>query len=809
MDNLLRDLRFALRALGRTPAFTAAAVLALALGIGGSSAIFSVLDGVVLRPLQAPRPAELVRLYEKLPGDKVGGAFSPADYVDLAGESRSFASMASLRTSRLTMTTAAGPVQLPAARVTASFFAVLGASPARGRGFSPDSDKAGGPGEVILTDALWRREFSADPRIVGQSVMLDGRPTAVVGVMPPGFRFPLLRGAEALAPMEFSKNELENRGMHSLHVIGRLAPGAALQQAAAELEVLGPRIAARLADHHGMTMRASPLLDDLVGPVKPLLAALLGAVLCVLLIACANVAGMLLARGAARQREIAIRAALGGGRARLVRQLLTETLLLSFAGGALGVLLAAWGVEGLLALAPGDIPRMDEVRLSPVVLLFSLGLSLFSGLLAGLWPALQASRPDLALALKDGSGGATSRGRARSALVVIEIALSLVLVIGAGLMIRTLQRLLSVPVGLADPARVLVADVDLPSSKYARDEQIVGFQQDLLRRASALPGVKAAAFASAVPLDGRWAAVLAFQLTDRPRPPPSESPDAEVVWATPGYLDALGIPLLRGRNLADTDTVKSQRVVLVNEAFARKHFGGGDDALGGALGRRLDHFLGEDKDAYEIAGVIGNVHTQGLDKDPQPQIVVPFAQFPVSFMRLAVRSTGPRPLELAPLLRTEVMSIDRDQPFAHPRTLAWVVSDSVGQRRFQMTLLTLFGAFALALAALGIYGVMAYSVAQRSREFGIRMALGAQASEVLRMVVGGGLRLALAGVAIGVPAALLVTRALKAALYQVSAGDPLTFAAVALAVTAVAALASFVPARRATRVDPATPLRAE
>ena len=483
MDGFLRDLRHAARALARAPGFTAAAVAALALGVGGSSAIFSVLHGVVLQPLQAQHPAELVRLYERLPADAVGGAFSPADYLDLAKENASFESVAAIRGARLTMTTSAGPIQLPAAKVTASFFAALGVSPLRGRGFSPEQDKAGSASEVILTDALFRREFAGDPRVVGQTVSLDGRPCTVVGVLPPGFRFPLLRGAEALVPMEWSKNDIDNRGLHSVHVIGRLKPGEPLQKAQAELDVLGPRIASRLSEHTGMTVYAVPLLDDLVGSVRPLLEALLGAVGFVLLIACANVASMLLARGAARQREIAIRAALGSGRSRIVRQLLTEAVLLALAGGVLGVLLAAWGVEGLVALAPRDIPRMDEVHLNGTVLVFALAVSLVSGVSAGLWPALQASRPDLVEALKGGSG--TSRGRARSALVVVEVALALVLVIGAGLFLRTLITLETLDPGFRTD-HVLVFSVS-PSSAKIPEDKMPALGQELQRRIAALP----------------------------------------------------------------------------------------------------------------------------------------------------------------------------------------------------------------------------------------------------------------------------------------------------------------------------------
>jgi len=691
MEELLRDLRHALRGFARAPAFTAAAVSALALGIGGSSAIFSVLDGVVLQPLRAPHPSELARVYEKDPSGQPD-SFSPADFLDLAAENASFSAVAAIHVSRLTMTTSAGPVQVPAAKVTSGFFPALGVNLARGRGFSVALDKeGGGPHEVVLTDSLWRREFSADPRVLGQTVTLDGRPCTVVGILQPGFRFAMLKGAEALEPMEWSKNAVGNRGMHIADAFGRLKPGVSVQKAEAELSVLGKRIASRLPDNAGRSMMAVPLLDDLVGPVKPLLQALLGAVLFVLLIACGNVASMLLARGAARQREMAIRSALGSGRKRLIRQLLLESLLLSLMGGALGVALAAWGVDALVAMAPKSIPRLDEVGLNKSVLGFAVAISAFAGLLAGTWPALQASQPDLADALKNGASGATSRGRARSALVVIEVALALVLVVGAGLMIRTLGRLLNVPVGVSDPARVLVADVDLPPQKYAKDESILGFQEQVLRRVTALHGVTAAAFASTIPLDGRFFAIMGFQVAGQLPPVPGQGPEAETVWASPAYLKTLGIPLLRGRDLAESDMTPSERVVLVNEAFARKYFPGGD-----VLGQRIDHFLGKDADTYEIVGVIGNVHTAALDKEPAPQIVTPNAGYPVPFMRLAVRASG-RPMDLATAVRTEVMSVDRDQPFAHPRTLESVVDDSVGQRRFQMLLLTLFGVVAVVL----------------------------------------------------------------------------------------------------------------
>src|SRR5438067_8461242 len=501
METLRADLRYALRTLGRAPAFTAAAALALALGIGGSTALFSVLDGVVLRPLAAPRPDDLVRLYEvPTTGDHV--TFSTADYMDIAHEAKSFESVAAVWPAKMNITLDSGPVRIPSAYVTASFFSTLKVFPALGRALSPEGDLKGAPRSIVITDQLWKREFGGDRRVLGQTLVLDGKSYTVVGVMPRNFRFPILRGAEALVPFEFEPDDLKNRGGHYMSVFARLGRGATVRTAQAELDIMAPRLAEKLPDlHTGWKQVAVPLLPDLVGNVRPALEALVGAVILVLLIACANVASMLLARGAARQRELAIRAALGSGRGRILRQLLTEALLLALAGGVLGVLLAAWGLDALVALAPKSIPRLDEVHLNGPVLAFALGISVAAGVIAGLVPAIHASRADLVEALKNGAAGATSRGRARATLVVAEVALALVLVIGAGLMIRTLARLLGVRSGLGDPARVLVAETVLPKNRYEKPEQIHAFQQQLLARAAALPGVKSAAITTGVPLD--------------------------------------------------------------------------------------------------------------------------------------------------------------------------------------------------------------------------------------------------------------------------------------------------------------------
>jgi putative ABC transport system permease protein len=679
MDSIVREVRYALRTLSRTPAFSAAVVLALALGIGGSTAIFSVLQHVLLKPLPVPEPDRLMRLYEVLDNARPG-PWSNADYLDLARENEAFESTAQIRTTRVSMTGRGGPVTLLAAKVSATFFATVKVYPALGRGLTAEEDNDGGPNSAVIFDGLWQREFGRDPHILGQSVTLDGRIYAIVGVMPAGFRLPLLHGAEALVPFAYTKADLEKRAIHAAAAVGRLKAGISEAQANADLDRKGRIIATRLPDHQGMTMRAAPLLDDLVGPVKPVLEALLGAVIMVLLIACANVTSMLLARGAARQRELAIRAALGSGRVRIIRQLLIEAVLLSLGGGLLGVLLAAWGVDALVALAPKSIPRLDEVRLDSAVLGFALGISLLSGLIAGVMPARKASRPDLVDALKNGSAASTSRSRLRAALVVAEVALALVLVIGAGLMIRSLARLVDVPAGVSDPSHVFVARLDLPADTYAKDEKILAFQRQLLPRLQAMPGVKSAALVSNVPLSGWVNAVLSFNIAGEPRPPPDANPEVEIVWTTPGYLLTVGIPLLRGRDLTGSDNEKAAKVVLVNEAFAHKYLDGRNP-----IGRHIQKMFGEDYDA-EIVGVIGDVRTQSLDRKPEPMVVAANAQTTARYMLAVMRtSSSMRPLDLMPLLRTEVMAIDKDQPVTNPMTLEQIVADSVGERRFQMS----------------------------------------------------------------------------------------------------------------------------
>lgn len=764
--------------------------------------MFSVLRGVVLKPLAPPHPEELVRLYQRPAGSEARYPFSAPDYIDLAKGNGAFQSIAGIRAERQTLTGRGSPIQIRVARVTGSFFSILRQWPSIGRAPGAEEDVAGGSRTVVLTDGFWRREFGADPSAVGRTLVLDGRVYVIGGVMPPDFRFPLLRQAEVLVPAAFDRIELERRDHSWITVVGRLKAGFGIREAQADLDRLAPRLAEQLEEHNGWRQEAQLLLDDLVGPLKPALIALQGAVLLVLLIACANVASMLLARGMARQRELAIRAALGGGRGELVGHLLIESMFVALAGGALGMVLAAWGLDALLALSPKGTPRLDEVHLDAAVLGFALLISIVAGLLAGLAPALQVTQPRLMDVLRNGASGSGARARARSALVVAEMALALVLAAGAGLMIRTLAVLLDVRTGLASPERVLVADLDLPEAQYGND-RVSTFAQQLLQRVSAVPGVRSSALLTNVPLDPRTQSALGFRLEGGEQPPPGQTPKAEAVWATPGYLETMGIPLLRGRGLRWTDSNSTPRIVLVNEAFVRRHIPNGEP-----LGRRVLDLLAPN-DAWEIAGVIGDVHTKGLDLAPAPLVVIPLLQFPVTFLRIAVRAEKGDPLQLLPPLRAEVLALDKNLPMSAPQPLSQVVIDSLGERRFQMTLLSVFALVALALAALGIYGVMAYSVAQRSREIGIRMALGAAPRRVLGMVVAGGLRLAAAGVGLGIFGALAATRVLSALVYGVSTTDPLTLASTAAVLIVSAALASWIPARRATRLDPTLSLRAE
>jgi putative ABC transport system permease protein len=823
METLLQDLRFAGRTLIKQPAFTLIAILTLALGIGANTAIFSVVDSVLLAPLPFRHAERLTMIWASNPelARKVGLPnklpVSPGTFYDWK-TAKSFEKMAMVTADRLNLTGAGEPEQIAAAGVSGEFFQVLGAPALLGRTLLPEDDDKGKRTTVLLAHHFWQSRFGGDRGIVGGTVQLDGVPLAVVGVMPPEFVFP--RGGEMPAgygfaarpdvwvPMALPPKQRQSRGNRGQLAIGLLKPGISIPTAQAEMNAIADRIEKIFPESDkGWRPRVDPLPEQLVGDIRPALLILLGAVGLVLLIACVNVANLLLAQAAARQKEIAVRTALGAGRGRMVRQLLTESALLAFAGGAVGLLLAYWGLRAFALWIPDDVPVARDLTLDPRVLLFTLGVVLLTGALAGLAPALQMTRPDLAESLRDGTraGSGTARGgRTRSALVVIETAVAVLLVAGAGLLIRSFARLTDVNPGFR-PEGVLSFQVPLPESKYGEDPQQAAFTSALLERLRALPGVDAAGMISDLPLSGSEE-IEGLVIEGRPRPRQlSETPLADFRQASPGYFEALGVRLIRGRAFAESDGDKAPRVAVVDETMVRTYFPGTD-----GIGKRFR--LGNFDDAKEpwitIVGVVGNVRNSGLHVEPRPQVYVPQAQRPTSSQYFVLRAKRD-PGTLVADARAAVLAIDRDQPVARVLPMARVVSESMAGRRFNMVLLGVFAVLALVLAAVGIYGITSYSVAQRTREMGLRMALGAQPWTVLRLVLREAGWLALIGLAAGLVLAFAATRVMASLLFNTGATDPATFASVAAALALVSLFAAWVPGRRATRVDPMVAMRSD
>jgi predicted permease len=812
MGELVQDLRFALRGLRRSPGFTAVAVLTLALGIGATSAIFSVVDSVLLRPLPYRDPGRIVTVLH-------GGNFpvAPANYLDWRAQSRSFARSAAAQAWGATLT-GRGRAELmaPALQVTADLFAVLGVGPALGRSFRPGDDQPGAPATVVLGHRLWQRRFGADAAVVGQSVTLDGRAYTVIGVMPPGFEFApfWVRNAELWTPLDLA-NRRDDRKGESLRVFARLAPGITPAQAQAETDAIWRRLE---RDHPGTTKAdvvVGSLHEKVVGKVRRPLLILLAGVGFVLLIACANVANLLLARSAGRRKELAIRASLGAGRVRLLRQLLTESFALAALGGTLGVLLARWGVEALVALGPRDLPRFEAIAVDGRVLLCSLLLTVVTALAFGLVPALQLSSVNVQGALQAGTKGASEGGggnRIRGVLVVTQTALATVLLIGAGLMIRSFHNLRGIDPGF-EPRGVLSVDVPMPDARArlveASPEEVR--QQGARRRAlaeqavarvRALPGVASVSGINHLPIGGDiW--TLEFALDDGdPPPPPGQEPRAVYRVIAPHYARTMGLALRRGRDFDERDALGAPGVAIVNESFARAYWPG-QDAIGKHI-RVEDH----GPNPRIIVGVVEDARQRDWARPPGPEMYLAYLQNPSSSLTLVVR-TAALPMSLAPAVEQAIAGIDANLPVPRVRPMQAVVADALGQPRFNLLLLNLFAALALVLAAVGIYGIVAHSVSRRTREIGIRLALGAPAARVLGMVVSRGLALTALGVAIGLAGALLTTRLMAALLFEVSATDPLTFLTLALLLLAVAALASYLPARRATRIHPTMALREE
>ena len=806
MGILWQDIRYGVRTLLKRPGFTSVALVTLALGIGANTAIFSVVNAVLLRPLPYPEPDRLVRLYEKetdaaTPSERLEVA--PANFLDWRRQSRTLAEIAAWGEEEQALAGRERAEPVRAAFVTANFFAVLGVRPLHGRAFTPEEDQPGRETVALLGHGLWQRRFGGDPRLVGQRVQLDGEHYTVVGIMPAGFQYP--RAAEIWTPLALNPNQTQTREAHFLQVIARLRPEASPAQARAEMETIAAGLEQQYpATNKNWRVNVVPLLEDEVGPVSRTLLVLFGAVGLVLLIACVNVASLLLARAATRQTEIAIRTALGASRWRIVRQLLTESAVLALLGGGGGLLLALWGTDALLALSPAEIPRLQQSSVDGRVLAFALVLTFVTGLLCGLIPALQASRSDLQEALKEGgrraSGGAT-RARIFGALVVAETALALVLLVGAGLLARSFLRLRGVETGI-EAANVLTVEINLPSARYGGEDwkaRRLNFYGQVLERIKALPGVVAAGAIDSLPLSGDqrgWTFRKEGQTLA-----PAERPVAGFQVATADYFRAMGIRLRRGRAFTAADADGAPPVVIINESFARRFYPNEDP-----LGRRI--IIRNQPQACEIVGVVNDVRHFGPDQAAAPEMYVPYQQFAIGAVPLVIR-TELEPQALIGAVTREIQAVDRGVAVGKVRTMTQMMSAALAERRFALSLLGIFASVALALAAVGLYGVMAFAVAARTHEFGIRMALGAQARDVLRLVFRQGAALALTGVSVGLVASIALTRLMKSLLFGVSATDPLTFAGVASLLVAVALLACYVPARRATRVDPLVALRYE
>jgi putative ABC transport system permease protein len=821
METLFQDVRFALRTLWTNRGFALVAVAALALGVGANSAIFSVVNAVVLRPLPYRDPERLVALWVGL--NQKGFEeieVSAPEFTDFRTRSSAFERVAAYAAGGFNMTGAGEPERVQGLFATADFFPALGVAPLKGRVFAEEEDRPGGDNVVLISHSLWQRRFGSDENVVGKSVTLNGNACTVVGVMPASFHFPD-NDTDIWKPMAFDADLLgpNNRGSHFLNVVGRLKEGFDVGRANAELSALARTVGGENPNTYprGMTALVRPLQEEVVGEsVRKPLFVMLGAVGLVLLIACANVANLLLARAASRRKEVAVRTALGASRWRIVRQLLTESLLLSLAGGAIGLVLALWGVDLLVALAPAGTPRVAEVGLDARVVGFTFAVSLLTGVIFGLAPALHASKVDLNESLKDGSRGATEgpkRGRLRGLLVVAEFAVALVLLAGAGLLLKSFVRVQEESPGF-DASHVLTMRVVLPEAKYKGYEEHRAFFSNLFARLRRLPGVEAVGANNLLPFSGGGGS-RGFLIEGQPVPPGQPHPEEQLRFITPGYFEAMSIPLLRGRDISERDVNGAPRVALVSRSMAERHWPG-EEVIGkrfaySGIGRGQD----QNPDWIEIVGVVGDVKHRGLDIDSRPEIYVPvhqplFANRPTPPLSLyvAMRTKGD-PAALGTAARREVLAVDPEQPVANMKTMTQRIAESVAPRRFNMALLGLFAGVALLLAVVGIYGVMSYAVARRTHEIGVRVALGAQGRDVLRLVLGQGMWLALAGVGLGLSIAYAATRVMSSLLYGVSATDTLTFAVVSLLLTAAALLACLIPARRATKVDPMEALRYE
>ena len=807
LADLLHDVRYAARMLRKNPAFTIIAVIALALGIGANTAIFSVVNTVLLRPLPYKDPKRLVMVWEDAtrygyPRDTPAAA----NFVDWRDQNQVFEGMAAIADTSFNLTGAGDPERLEGRRVSANLFPLLGVEPQIGRVFSAAEDQPGAQRVVLLSYGLWQRRFGADPNIVGKPLTLNGESHVVVGVMPARFQFPS-SDDEAWVPIAFTQQEASSRGRHYLEVLARLKPGVTLAQAQTEMNTIATRLQQQYPQQNAdLGAAVMPLHEHLVGDIKPALLILLGAVALVLLIACANVANLLLARAAVRQKEIAVRVALGAKRRRLIRQFLTESILLSTLGGIVGLVIAYIGLILLKSFIPENISQAREISINFKVLTFTLLVSVLTGLIFGLAPAIQAVRFNQIETLKEGGRDAATGGsgkRLRSLLVMSEVAISLVLLIGAGLLINSFLRLRNVDPGFrAD--NLLTMKMVLPEPKYAEFGRRSAFYTDVIQRVQSLAGVRSAAVTTNLPLY-RQGNSISIGIEGRPDPPPGQELIVVTRIISPGYFDTMSIPLLKGRAFTDQDTETSPNVVVISETMARR-FWPGEDPIGKriAAGRARTP-----EDWIQVIGVVKDVRQFELNADPKPQMYMSYRQAGFFAPRDLVVKTDVEPASMAATVRKAVWEIDKDQPVSNIRTMEEILADSIARQRFSMLLLAIFAGVALVLAGVGIYGVMSYSVAQRTREIGIRMALGAQTGAVLKLAVGYGMKLVIVGVVIGLIAALMLTRVMATLLFGVTATDPTTFTLISLLLIAVAALASYIPARRATKVNPIIALRYE
>jgi len=790
----------------KNPGFTFIAVLTLALGIGANTAIFSAINGVLLSALPYPQPEQLAMVWcdnrrQGIPDDIT----SYPNFVDWRDRNKTFQGMSGMTSDTYNLTGVGEPEEISAATVSINFFQLIGVNPIHGRVFTAEEEQPGRDKVVVISHSLWQRRFGGDPGILNKTISLSDQPYVVVGIMPPGFQFPEKTEMWGpLAPDEGMRSDKARFGFF-LPVVGRLKPGVTRAQAQADLDVVASQIEKQFPDMAGYGVNVVPVYENTVGPIRRALIILFVAVLFVLLIACANVANLLLARATVRQREVAVRAALGAGRWRIVRQLLTESMLLAILGGALGAVLAWWSLRLLVDLSPANFPRLENIRLDGRVLWFTLALSLLTGMIFGLAPALQTSHLKLNEALKEGArtgAGGLRAQRIRGVFIVAEVALTLALLVGAGLLVRSFWRLQNISPGFRTD-HLLTLRVTLWGSKYRQGAEAVSFYDRLQERLAAIPGVESASAASDIMLR-KLATSAGFTIENRPQDPSELALELPFDRVQPNYFQTMGIQLLRGRAFTAQDTRDNRRVTIVNETFVKRYFPNDDP-----IDKRFTFGgVGPNTRWFHIVGVVRDSKRQGLDQPVRIESWMPLAQMPSGSMDVVLRTKGD-PLALSKSVREAVWSLDRDLPIPSIQTMEQILSERVAQRRLNMILLGLFALVALILAAVGIYGVMNYAVTQRTNEIGIRMALGAQTGEVLRLIVRQGMTLVLEGVVIGLAAAFALTRLMATLLFNVSATDPITFVAIAALLIGVALVACWIPARRATTVDPMVALRYE